>query len=71
MQQPKKKQTSVFESSWPECHTIQFKTELYKEVCQVVRDYHPMDWTLVCDTDYKLDFPFARNRVSGEQVYGS
>lgn len=52
-------------------HTIQFKPELYKEVCSVVRDYHPLDWDTGPDSDYKLDFPFARNRVSWEQVYGS
>jgi len=52
-------------------HTIQFKPELYSKVCAVVRDYHPMEWDTGFDTDYKLDFPFARNRVSWEQVYGS
>lgn len=52
-------------------HTIQFKPELYRQVCSVVRDYHPMEWDTGNDTDYRLDFPFARNRVNWEQVYGS
>jgi len=52
-------------------HTVQFKPELYSKVCSVVRDYHPMEWDTGNDTDYQLDFPFARNRVNWEQVYGS
>jgi hypothetical protein len=52
-------------------HTVQFKPELYQQVCRVVRDYHPLEWDTGADTDYALDFPFARNRVSWEQVYGS
>lgn len=52
-------------------HTVQFKPQLYKQVCRVVRDYHPMEWDLGKESDYKLDFPFARNRVSWEQVYSS
>jgi len=52
-------------------HTVQFKPQLYKQVCRVVRDYHPVEWDLGKDSDYKLDFPFARNRVNWEHVYGS
>ncbi len=52
-------------------HTVNFRPELYGEVCQLVRDYHSMEWDTGPDTNYKLDFPFARNRVSWEQVYGS
>jgi len=52
-------------------HTVQFKPELYGQVCRLVRDYHPMEWDTGADSNYKLDFPFARNRVSWEQVYGS
>ncbi|MDA1232827.1 MAG: hypothetical protein O2856_18820 [Planctomycetota bacterium] len=32
---------------------------------------HPMEWDTGPDTNYKLDFPFARNRVSWEHVYGA
>ena len=52
-------------------HTVSFKPDLYAPVCRLVRDYHPLDWDTGPDSDYKLDFPFARNRVSWEQVYGS
>src|SRR5689334_15994929 len=52
-------------------HTVQFKPKLYSQVCRVVRDYHPMEWDTGKETNYKLDFPFARNRVSWEHVYGS
>lgn len=52
-------------------HTVQFKPELYAPVCRVVRDYHPMKWDLSGDTSVLPDWPFARNRVSWEKVYGS
>lgn len=52
-------------------HTVQFKPELYRPVCNLVRDYHPVEWDLGADSDYPLEFPFARNRVSWEAVYGS
>jgi len=52
-------------------HTVNFRPELYGQVCRLVRDYHPMEWDTGPDTNYKLDFPFARNRVSWDHVYGS
>ncbi len=52
-------------------HTVQFKPELYAQTCRLVRDYHPLEWDTGSETDYVLDFPFARNRVNWEQVYGS
>ncbi len=52
-------------------HTVNFKPELYERVCRLVRDYHPLEWDTGPDSDYRLDFPFARNRVSWEQIYGS
>ncbi|MCX7009956.1 MAG: hypothetical protein NTY53_22400 [Kiritimatiellaeota bacterium] len=52
-------------------HTVQFKPELYQQVCRLVRDYHPVEWDLGKDSDFVTTFPFARNRVSWEQVYGS
>jgi hypothetical protein len=52
-------------------HTVNFRPELYGQVCRLVRDYHPMEWDTGPDTNYRRDFPFARNRVSWEQVYGS
>jgi hypothetical protein len=52
-------------------HTVQFKPELYAPVTRVVRDYHPIRWDFDDDTSAKLDFPFAKNRVDWNQVYGS
>jgi exo-beta-1,3-glucanase (GH17 family) len=52
-------------------HTVAFKPELYKPVCGVVRDYHPVKWDLAEDTSKLPDWPFAKNKVSWEQVYGS
>ena len=52
-------------------HTVQFKPELYKPVCRIVRDYHPVSWDLEKETQVLPDWPFAKNRVSWEKVYGS
>lgn len=52
-------------------HTVAFKPDLYKPVCGVVRDYHPVEWDLPDDTSLLPEWPFARNRVSWEQIYGS
>jgi serine/threonine-protein kinase ATR len=52
-------------------HTVQFKPDLYRPVCQVVRDYHPVEWDLGKDTDVPATFPMARNRVDWSRVYGS
>lgn len=52
-------------------HTVLFKPDLYSSTSRLVRDYHPLDWDTGPDSDYKLDFPWARNRVNWETVYGS
>lgn len=52
-------------------HTVQFKPDLYKQVCRKARDYHPIEWDLGKDSDFKTTFPEARNRVNWKQVYGS
>ncbi|MCP5547279.1 MAG: hypothetical protein H7A50_07890 [Akkermansiaceae bacterium] len=52
-------------------HTVQFKPELYQPLCSQVRDYHPVDWDLAGDTSEPAPFPFARNKVNWESVYGS
>lgn len=52
-------------------HTVTFKPKLYQPVCRVVRDYHPVDWDLAKNTALLPEWPFARNRVSWEKVYGS
>jgi hypothetical protein len=51
-------------------HTIQFRTELYRPVTRRLRDYHPFHWDVGDDTDFATTFPFARNRVNWEEVYG-
>src|SRR6185437_12385231 len=52
-------------------HTIAFKPELYRPVCGLVRDYHPVDWDLGNDSAELPGFPFAKNGVDWKQVYGS
>jgi len=52
-------------------HTVQFKPELYRPVCGLVRDYHPVEWDLGKDTATLPSFPFAKNKVDWSQVYGS
>src|SRR4051812_32151500 len=52
-------------------HTVAFKPELYAPVCRWVRDYHPVKWDLEGDTGKLPEWPFAKNRVSWEQVYAS
>jgi hypothetical protein len=52
-------------------HTVQFRPDLYKPVCRLVRDYHPFDWDVGDDTSFTPPFPFARNKVDWARVYGS
>jgi len=52
-------------------HTVQFRPELYAPVAELVRDYHPVEWDLGKDSDFKTKFPSARNGVNWESVYGS
>ncbi|MCW8133823.1 MAG: hypothetical protein KIS92_25980, partial [Planctomycetota bacterium] len=52
-------------------HTIQFKPKLYQPICRLARDYHSFEWDTGKDTDFKLNFPEARNRVNWNSVYGS
>jgi hypothetical protein len=52
-------------------HTVQFKPKLYAPTCRLARDYHPVDWDLGKETDVLPPFPFAKNRVHWEHVYGS
>lgn len=52
-------------------HTIQFKPDLYRPVCGLVRDYHPVEWDLADDSSSLPEFPFAKNRVDWSKVYGS
>ncbi|RBP35876.1 hypothetical protein DES53_11942 [Roseimicrobium gellanilyticum] len=52
-------------------HTVNFKPDLYYPVCRWVRDYHPVPWDLGDDTSKLPDWPFAKNKVSWEKIYGS
>ena len=52
-------------------HTVQFKPELYAPVTKVLRNYHPLKWDVGADTSASLDFPFAKNRVNWETLYGA
>src|SRR5262249_2688648 len=51
-------------------HTVLFKPELYKPICRLVRDYHGLEWDLGDDSSYTPQFPFARNKVDWEALYG-
>lgn len=52
-------------------HTVQFRPKLYATTCRLVRDYHSFNWDVGDETHYWPQFPFARNRVNWETVYGS
>ncbi len=52
-------------------HTVLFKPELYKQVCRIARDYHPIEWDLGQEPGFATRFPFARNMVNWETVYRS
>ncbi|WP_269543080.1 hypothetical protein [Cerasicoccus fimbriatus] len=51
-------------------HTVKFKPELYEPVTRMVRDYHNIHWDLGDDTQASIDFPFAKNKVNWEKMYG-
>ena len=52
-------------------HTVQFKPELYRPVCGLVRDYHPVEWDLGTNSAELPRFPLAKNGVDWNRVYGS
>ncbi|MFD0893702.1 hypothetical protein KBB96_09005 [Luteolibacter ambystomatis] len=52
-------------------HTVQFKPDLYRPVCGVVRDYHPVEWDLGKETSALPKLPMAKNGVPWDKVYGS
>jgi hypothetical protein len=47
-----------------------FRPGLYRPVVSRVRNYHSMEWDTGKDTDHATEFPFARNRVNWETLYG-
>ncbi len=51
-------------------HTVQFKPDVYKPICRLLRDYHPFDWDIGKDTSHPTEFPLAQNRVDWKQLYG-
>src|ERR1043166_3692727 len=52
-------------------HTVQFRPDVYKPVCWLLRDYHPFEWDVGDDTSFAPQFPFARNRVDWKGLYGT
>lgn len=52
-------------------HTVLFRTELYKPVARLLRNYHPVGWDLGDSPSNPTVFPSARNGVQWEQLYGS
>ena len=55
-------------------HTIQFKPELYRPVCELVRDYHNLHWDLGDDPGTPTNFPKGEkskaNWLDWGQMYG-
>jgi serine/threonine-protein kinase ATR len=51
-------------------HTVQFKPDLYKPICRLLRDYHPIEWDFGSDTFRQTTFPMAANGVDWSQLYG-
>ena len=43
-------------------HTVQFKPELYRPVCEMVRDYHPVEWDLGRDSAELPGIPARQKR---------
>ena len=67
-----RKQKPLFRDFMGLCvHTVKFRPELYKPVCRLVRDYHGFTWDVGSETDFWPVFPFARNKVNWERMYGS
>src|SRR5579871_1310395 len=52
-------------------HTIAFRPALYRPVCQLVRDYHNLDWDIGQDTSSATQFPMSRNGINWADLYGS
>lgn len=52
-------------------HTVQFRPELYRPTCGLVRDYHPVAWDLGGNSGELPVFPMAKNGVDWRRVYGS
>lgn len=50
-------------------HTIQFRPELYKGVCRLVRNYHPVDWDVAGDPANPPLFPKTRNGMDWQAIY--
>jgi hypothetical protein len=51
-------------------HSVGLKPELYKPVCRLLRDYHPMVWDLDNDTSNATQFPMTRNNINWLNEYG-
>ena len=51
-------------------HSVGFKPDLYKPVCRLLRDYHPMVWDLDNDTSNATQFPMTRNKINWLDEYG-
>lgn len=52
-------------------HTVQFKTDLYRPVTSLLRNYHPVAWDIGDDPSSKPEFPMTRNGVNWTDLYGA
>lgn len=55
-------------------HTVQFEPKLYRPVCRLARDYHPVGWDLYAedrvDTSVDTTFPMSRHDITWEDTTG-
>lgn len=51
-------------------HTVQFRPDLYRPICRLVRDYHPTHWDTGDDSARPTTFPIAANKVDWSKLYG-
>lgn len=51
-------------------HTVQFKTDLYKPVARLLRDYHPVGWDLLNETSKPAEWPMSRESITFKERSG-
>ncbi|RYG45101.1 hypothetical protein EON79_13410, partial [bacterium] len=52
-------------------HTVQFKTDLYRPVTRILRNYHPMEWDFDgSDPSKHREFPMTHNGINWMDLYG-
>ena len=47
-----------------------FKPDLYRPICRLLRDHHPVHWDTGDDSAHPTTFPLAANKVDWSTLYG-